>query len=228
MTQAVTLAGLASTNTLYADSSGNVGIGVSNPSSYGILTAYSASNPTLTIASGNANAYLRLNTTSDSNMYLTNTGGSMTMRTANTERMRIDSSGRVTTPYQPAFFAQLNNTTIYSTIGTIPFTRIGTNIGSCYNASTYRFTAPVAGTYAFYFKGFIESATRSSVNISVNGTSKQGIYGPQSQGDMLFGNLIVTLAANDYVTVDLRQGNVFGDGGGVNNDTASFSGYLLG
>ena len=31
MTQAVTLAGLASTNTLYADSSGNVGIGTSSP-----------------------------------------------------------------------------------------------------------------------------------------------------------------------------------------------------
>ncbi|MEY4441028.1 MAG: Myxococcus phage Mx8 [Pseudomonadota bacterium] len=77
------------------DTSGNVGIGTSSPSSYGIFTTYAASNPTITIVSGNANAYLRLYSTSDNNMYLTNTGGSMTMITANTERMRIDSSGNV-------------------------------------------------------------------------------------------------------------------------------------
>jgi hypothetical protein len=79
---------------LTIDVSGNVGIGTSSPASYGSpLTVYLAANPTLTIASGNANAYLRLYSTSDASMYLANTGGSMTMITANTERMRIDSSG---------------------------------------------------------------------------------------------------------------------------------------
>ena len=78
------------------DSSGNVGIGTSSPSSFGSpLSVYFATNPTLSIVSGNANAYLRLHSTSDNNMYLTNTGGAMTMNTANTERMRINSSGNV-------------------------------------------------------------------------------------------------------------------------------------
>ena len=78
------------------DTSGNVGIGTSSPSSFGSpLSVYFATNPTLSIVSGNANAYLRLYSTSDNNMYLTNTGGSMTMNTANTERMRIDSTGNV-------------------------------------------------------------------------------------------------------------------------------------
>ena len=78
------------------DTSGNVGIGTASPSSFGSpLSVYFATNPTLSIVSGNANAYLRLYSTSDNNMYLTNTGGSMTMNTANTERMRIDSSGNV-------------------------------------------------------------------------------------------------------------------------------------
>lgn len=155
-------------------------------------------------------------------VFWTTAGGSPT------ERARIDSSGRMTTPYQPAFFVFLNSTAIYSTVGTLPFTRVKTNIGSYYSTSTYRFTAPIAGTYAFYFKGFIESAARSSVNINVNDSAFQGIYGPQSQGDMIVANAIITLAANDYVTVSLRQGNVFGDGSGTNNDAASFSGYLLG
>lgn len=78
------------------DSSGNVGIGTATASSYGSpLTIYAATNPTLAIVSGNANAYLRLYSTSDNNMYLTNNGGSMTMITANSERMRVDSSGNV-------------------------------------------------------------------------------------------------------------------------------------
>ena len=78
------------------DSSGNVGIGTTSASSYGTpLSIYAATNPTLAIVSGNANAYLKLYSTSDNNMYLTNTGGSMTMITANSERMRIDSSGNV-------------------------------------------------------------------------------------------------------------------------------------
>ena len=78
------------------DSSGNVGIGTSSPSSFGSpLSVYFATNPTLSIVSGNANAYLRLHSTSDNNMYLTNTGGAMTMNTVNTERMRIDSSGNL-------------------------------------------------------------------------------------------------------------------------------------
>lgn len=78
------------------DSSGNVGIGTSSPASYGSpLTVYLAANPTLTIASGNANAYLRLYSTSDANMYLGNIGGSMAMLTANTIRMSIDATGNV-------------------------------------------------------------------------------------------------------------------------------------
>jgi hypothetical protein len=78
------------------DGSGNVGIGTASPASFGSpLSIYLAANPTLAIVSGNANAYLRLYSTSDNNMYLTNTGGAMTMNTANTERMRIDSSGKL-------------------------------------------------------------------------------------------------------------------------------------
>ena len=128
---------------LTIDASQNVGIGVSNPSSYGILTAYSASNPTLTIASGNANAYLRLNTTSDSNMYLTNTGGSMTMRTDNAERARINASGQFLIGTISNFFGE--NLTVYNN-----------------NAST----APVA-----FFYNPNPSTTGSALTVQTEGAS---------------------------------------------------------
>jgi hypothetical protein len=84
------------TESMRIDTSGNLGIGTSSPTTFGgSLVVYAATNPISVIASGNANAYLRLYSTSDNNMYLANLGGSMAMLTANTERMRIDSVGNV-------------------------------------------------------------------------------------------------------------------------------------
>ena len=89
-------ASTAGVERLRIDSSGNVGINTSSPTTFGgSLVVYAASNPISVIASGSANAYLRLYSTSDNNMYLANLGGSMAMLTANTERMRIDSVGNV-------------------------------------------------------------------------------------------------------------------------------------
>ena len=89
-------ASTAGTERLRIDSSGNVGINTSSPTTFGgSLVVYAASNPISVIASGSANAYLRLYSTSDNNMYLANLGGSMAMLTANTERVRIDSVGNV-------------------------------------------------------------------------------------------------------------------------------------
>lgn len=89
-------ASTAGTERLRIDSSGNVGVNTSTPTTFGgSLVVYAAANPISVIASGSANAYLRLYSTSDNNMYLANLGGSMAMLTANTERMRIDSVGNV-------------------------------------------------------------------------------------------------------------------------------------
>jgi hypothetical protein len=71
-----------------------------------------------------------------------NTGGT-------TERMRIDTSGRVTMPYQPAFRAYYSSTSTRIGGGntTVPFDTAELNVGGHYNTSTGRFTAPVAGVY---------------------------------------------------------------------------------
>jgi hypothetical protein len=79
----------------------------------------------------------------------TNTSVPLLFNTGGTERMRIDSSGRVTMPYQPAFSAYKAGGSFTVNGGVVVFDTASLNIGSHYSTSTGRFTAPVAGNYRF-------------------------------------------------------------------------------
>jgi len=142
--------------------------------------------------------------------------------------MNIDTSGRITMPYQPCFDAagvaggdddQINFTTTYI------------NVGGHYSTSTYRFTAPVAGNYLFY-TNFIknnQSTTTNRRRFLKNGSVVNGgrhiRLGGEGDNNYDWGSIsqIITLAANDYVTVDHFAGNTYGA-----NDYDSFGGYLIG
>lgn len=144
---------------------GSVGIGTSSPSSYGSpLTVYAATNPTLSIASGNANAYFRLYSTSDNNMYLTNTGGAMTVITANTERMRIDLSGNLlvgTTGNSPS--AKLSSVT----------TGNWGLFAQCGNGNSAIGTTNTSGTASYTAVQFFNNGTTFTAvgNITVSGSA---------------------------------------------------------
>ena len=150
-----------------------------------------------------------------------------------TEKMRIDSSGRVTMPYQPAFYTvhtatsgtNQQNTTVILTAPII-------NRGSAYSTSTGRYTCPVAGLYQFFFgtiksdNGIAPDPRVSRFNIRKNGTnastelrlSENGGYGESASLVCL-----VECVANDFIDVFITD-----TGGWYGNTYAHFGGFLIG
>jgi hypothetical protein len=116
------------------------------------------------------------------------------------ETMKIDFAGRVTMPYQPAFYAYIS--TSGSVNGVIPFNSVQVNIGSYYNTSTYRFTAPVAGTY-YFSVGLNTNTTAGSFYFRKNGSGtvngSNANTGGISTWTKITTDVMLTLAAGDYI-----------------------------
>jgi len=220
-------------NALVVDSSGNVGVGTSSPS-YNIDvkggTGISAQRATdtdrlimqwdgLTSYGNSVGAYNNIKFISQNN------SGSV-------ERMRIDSSGRVTIPYQPSFRvgsgSAIENTT--SSAITMIFTTVAHNTGGHFNTTNGTFTAPVAGSYQFNFSGNVKETTSTPSNfwveLRING-SRKAIWYTNNDSDLTWqlisGSLVIYLQAND--AVDLRQSQYTWFDSSM---WTQFSGHLLG
>jgi hypothetical protein len=92
-----------------------------------------------------------------------------------TERFKVDSSGRVTKPFQPAAtainMASSVNTGGEGNFSKIVFTTAITNRGSHYNTSTGYFTCPVGGVYyvnAFFLTRAVSAGAAHNVFIRKN------------------------------------------------------------
>ena len=140
------------------------------------------------------------------------TGGWMTFHTNDwSERMRIDSSGRVTMPYQPAVHATLGTTHGSSGAGSVSrvvFNAVQLNRGSHYNTGTGYFTCPVAGVYRVTYFGMSQTALADGIFASVFGYPAKNDTGygalAYNYGDgyrHISGSWLISCAVNDTLSM---------------------------
>jgi hypothetical protein len=237
------------------DSAGNLGIGTTNPAAFSSKLAISGNSGTGTTqlfvaGGGNAGDYGivtvgtsttakgRLVADADNGNFRFDTAGSasgnMVFLTGSsyTERMRIDSAGRVTMPSQPAFLAHNDGTT--GSNGDISggavlnfFRATKFNIGNHFNTSTSTFTAPIAGRYQF--NAVISCRTNGAGIVwVVNGSeyvlgTDVAMFEASTATMSPNSHIVLSLAANDTVRLQARSGTIT-----IGRHHSWFSGQLIG
>jgi hypothetical protein len=180
----------------------------SNPSAGGISNYYSGSDDT---------NYLR-------------------MVTAGTERMRINASGQVTTPAQPAFQIRGDGSPSVANNAVIPFSVALVNVGSHFNTSTYTFTAPVTGLYLFAISIRWENSNGAvsywRPDLYINGVSNNvytGALQATASNTYAYVGQTYVISANAGDTYKYHYNTSGGvSTNSINTGESLFSGYLLG
>ena len=153
---------------------------------------------------------------------------------AGTSAITIASDGKMTTSQYiqqngvPRFSARGGATQSSTGPFVVQFTSTDVNVGNCFNTSNYRFTAPVAGDYYFFYSmmssanSYLRSRLRKNGDTYIGDEtfSENEVYSRTSYAS------IFTLAAADYVEVIMDiNGN---DQGPVHPDYRQFTGFLVG
>ncbi len=142
--------------------------------------------------------------------------------------MNIDSAGRVTAAGTPYFRVQKTNGSLTSA-QIIIWNTVIQNVGSHYNSSNGRFTAPVNGVYQFNVLGSITSSpTDTSLHrVRINGTFQSDLF-PIATNDASHISYCLAfalkLSANDYVDIESGSSTWYGTG----NYHNGYTGYLVG
>ncbi|XP_030287281.1 complement C1q-like protein 4 [Sparus aurata] len=128
-----------------------------------------------------------------------------------------------------AFCATLNENGPYGPFPQskdVPFNKVYTNIGNCYNCSTGVFTAPVEGVYYFSFFYHAGGKTPSGMQLVKNGQMivQSGDHGSKCDTAYNGGNAaVLQLKKHDRVCVQLLANHHVWGGG----DSTTFNGFLL-
>ena len=223
------------------DSNGNLGIGTNSPANFGgqtIQVNHASSYSSVLASSG---AYTMQFMASQTNGVMNMGARSnhhVSITTNDTPRMTIDSSGRVTTPNQPRFLAVPagNANVSYSSQKHI-YTAVAYNVGSHYDTSNGRFTAPIGGFYWFEHRMAMSGGNQSTLEAKIykNGSEFARSYldyDGSTATDRV--QTIIQLSAGDYVeaythwaSTNLNQYLSQG-GGNTNNAITCFMGALVG
>lgn len=134
----------------------------------------------------------------------------------------FDTAGRWAMPNQPAFHVRGGSAQNGAQV--IGFSTVQLNIGSHFSLATNRFTAPIAGRYFFNAQALKDSGHADvTMQINKNGSAATDPADNTGSGTYISLNVsaVLELAAGDYVTANIGNGNIYG---GYRN----FSGYLLG
>lgn len=154
---------------------------------------------------------------------------------AGSKHLGIDSSGRVTMPYQPSFnIYQSGPWSLTAGVWgqNVNLDTARHNVGNHFNTSNGSFTAPISGKYLLTYISHFNSSTPSYFysGIQINGGFEVYLFGYNaavSGGDNTFGgSTILHINANDVVTF----WNYDGDGGTIGHgyQRTHASGHLIG
>lgn len=196
-------------NSLVVNSSGSVGIGASSPA-YKLDARLSGTSSGAVIQVGNTGSggFGGLGVSDGGTYPLQIWGSSLAFLSGNssyasaTERMRIDSAGRVTMPYQP--FANGYPSSIQSTSATkATLTVAHTTAGTSFSNS--RFTCPVAGLYEVVWNTAVNyyNGTENDLWVYKNGAQMSPSYGSWASANNTWAGLhlqvVIPCAAGDYL-----------------------------
>jgi hypothetical protein len=191
------------------DSSGNVGIGTISPlgklkvaigdvapaasgnMNTGVIYESFASSRAINFGVNNTAGYSWINAAFANN---SGTADNLVLMTGATERMRINSAGIVTMPFQPSFVAGRSGDYTASDGAVAVWNTTSRNVGTCYNTSNGLFTAPVAGMYSFMTSIWTD-VTMAQVWWVINGS--RGVSVSLDGQTIMVGSATVYLNAND-------------------------------
>jgi len=243
----------ATSTAITIDASQNVGIGTSSPQAKLHIVSHANQEPMTLQATTDGYSYITYKNSAGADVAYTGLGGGAAVVTGTTadyairatanllfgagsssERMRIDSSGAVTMPLQPAFLAipaviQVDipaSTTVTVVFGTEVFDQNA-------DFASNTFTAPVTGkyqlNYSLYLTNIDTAAAYYEVELKTSIKSYSFVIDPNFASDLNYLTLTQSVLANmdagdtAYVTIRQQTGTAQTD---ISN-ISFFSGYLV-